>query len=226
MFKPTKYQWIIHKAQKIFPTVTHAIRKRLINNTDFTIISNNCWGGVLYEYFGIQKNSPTIGMYFFASDYLKFIKNLKYYTSIEMKVIPSQKSKYYKKLVEMGSAQAPVGVLDDIEISLLHYHNPEEAIEKWGRRIERINWDNLIVKFSYMNECTYEMLKEFDEIDFSNISEHCKKIMFVPRPMPEFASAIYWKGFEEEKQITNDTYVFNQYFRLIPFLNDKGLIQK
>lgn len=44
--------------------------------------------------------------------------------------------------------------------------------------------------------------------------------------MPEFNSAIYWKGFENETQITNDTYVFNQYFKFTKFMNNKGLIQK
>lgn len=38
---------IIHKVdEKTVPILSNQRRKRL-NNTDFTIISNNCWGGML-----------------------------------------------------------------------------------------------------------------------------------------------------------------------------------
>lgn len=224
MFKPTFYQRVARKMQKSLAPILIPFRRRLLKNDDFTIISNNCWGGICYEYFGMQKKSPTVGMWFFAEDYLKFVKNLKYYTSLQLKIIHPEQSKNYDKLVKMGSESGLVGVLGDIEIILLHYHDPKVAVEKWNRRIERINWNNLIIKFSYMNECTYDMLKEFDELDLSDISSHYKKIMFVPRKMPEFNSAVYIKGFEEEKQITNDTFLFNQYFKLIPFINDEGLV--
>ena len=49
------------------------IRRRNLNNVDFTIISNNCWGGICYEYFNMLKNSPTVGLYFYPDDYIKFI---------------------------------------------------------------------------------------------------------------------------------------------------------
>lgn len=183
-------------------------------------------GGVCYEYFGLRKNSPTIGSWFFAADYLKFLKNLNYYLGQKLFVIDPHDSKQYDKLVELDSTGGLVGVLGDIEIILLHYHDKKIALEKWNRRIDRINPNNLIVKFSYQNECTYEHLKEFDSVDLSYFSKECKKIMFVPKPMPEFASAIYFKGFENDPYIYNDTFTFEKYFELIPFINGKGLIQK
>lgn len=226
MFKPSLYQRFVRKTQRMFPTIMQPIRRKCINNSDFTIISNNCWGGVLYEYFGMQKLSPTVGMWLFAEDYIKFISNLRYYVGLEIQIISPEESKYYEKLITMGSTGGLVGVLDDIEIIMLHFHDKKIAKEKWERRVARINWDNLIFKFSYMNDCTYDMLAEFDKLDFSNISSKYKKIMFVPKPMPEFKSAIYIHGFEDEPQITNDTFVFNQYFKLYSFINGKGLIQK
>lgn len=57
---------------------TSNFRKRKINNIDFTIISNNCWGGLVYESYGLPKNSPTVGMFFMAEEYIKFVSNLKY----------------------------------------------------------------------------------------------------------------------------------------------------
>ena len=117
-------------------------------------------------------------------------------------------------------------MLGDIEIVLLHYHDKKVAYEKWNRRVERINYNNLIFKFSYMNECSYDMLKEFDDLDLSYLSNRVKKLMFVPTPMPEFKSAIYVKGFENSEQITNDTYIFNEYLDIYSFINGKGLKQK
>ena len=31
-------------------------RKKQLKSTDFTIISNNCWGGMIYESYNLQKN--------------------------------------------------------------------------------------------------------------------------------------------------------------------------
>lgn len=56
-------------------------RKHLLHD-DFTIISNNSWGGMTSEVLGLRKNSHTVGWYFFSDDYLKFIERVKYYTSL------------------------------------------------------------------------------------------------------------------------------------------------
>ena len=38
-------------------------RKKQLKSTDFTIISNNCWGGMIYESYNLPKESPTVGNY-------------------------------------------------------------------------------------------------------------------------------------------------------------------
>ena len=35
----------------------------------FTIISNNCWGGLVYQHYNLSYDSPTVGCYFFALTY-------------------------------------------------------------------------------------------------------------------------------------------------------------
>ncbi len=62
-------------------------RGKRLNNTDFSVISNNCLGGIVYEYSGLQKLSPTVGCYYFADDYIKFISRLDYYLKQELKFI-------------------------------------------------------------------------------------------------------------------------------------------
>ena len=54
-------------------------RKRQLKSTDFTIISNNCWGGMIYESYNLPKESPTVGMFFMAKDYIEFLSDLRGY---------------------------------------------------------------------------------------------------------------------------------------------------
>ena len=48
------------------------------------------------------------------------------------------------------------------------------AKEKWERRVKRVNWDNLIIKNSYMCHCDDDLVRKFQTI------KGIKKFMFVP----------------------------------------------
>ena len=194
-----------------------ASRRKRLNNTDFTIISNNCWGGVCYEYFGLPKLSPTVGMYFFAEDYIKFLENFAYYMTKDIDIINGIDSKHADELKKLNQLSYPIGRLgSDIEIIFLHYNNPEIAKEKWMRRIKRINYNNLIFKFSNMNQCTPYLMKRFSDMDLPG-----KKIMFVNRleDIEKYSCAVYYPGYEEDEQIDNDTYYWCKYFDVISLLN-------
>ena len=54
-------------------------RRAELKQTDFTIISNNCWGGMIYESYDLPKETRTVGMFFMASDYIRFLQRLKEY---------------------------------------------------------------------------------------------------------------------------------------------------
>ena len=156
---------VINKIQWNFinPMLANIRKKKLII-TDFTAISNNCWGGRLYEYFNLPKQSPTVGLYFYAADYVNFCSNLKYYLSLDLKIITAEESKYRDDLFRKNEQSVFVGVLDDVELVFLHYHDKDIIKEKWQRRIERINWDEIILKFSFQNNCTDELIREFSRI--------------------------------------------------------------
>lgn len=181
-------------------------------------------GGIVYEYFDLPKLSPTVGCWFFAQDYIKFVSNLKHYLSYPIEISDITESKYYKRLVEMNNVTGLIGRLDDIEVIMLHYHNREEALAKWNRRVKRINYDNLIIKFSYMNDCTDTELSAFDDLDVSDISSHFKKIMFVSKSTDlKYKCAVLYEGYEDGSQIVNDTFYFKKYFDLYSFINDGTL---
>lgn len=189
-----------------------SFRRKKLNNTDFSIISNNCWGGRCYEYFGLQKQSPTVGCYFFAEDYIKLVLDLRNYMSMEIKMIQAEESRYAEELRRRGQMHIPVGILGDIEIVFLHYKDPEVAKQKWERRTKRINWDNLILKFSYMNLCEDAYIHQFEKI------QGIKKVLFTGKPFSEYKEAYVVPG-KEDGHVENDTFYWNRYVDIYSLLN-------
>lgn len=166
-----KYETIRLKIRKYYIKATYKKRKRKIKQEDFTIISNNCWGGMIYQSYGLQYNTPTIGLFFMAEDYIKFVYNIKEYLNYELEFIDFKESKKYKNTQQL--LNYPVAKLKDIEIYFMHYKTKEEAEQKWKRRCERINWDKIIFKFSNQNLCKKEHIEKFLELPVKN------KICFV-----------------------------------------------
>lgn len=177
--------------------------KRSIKSRDFTIISNNCWAGRVYQYLDMPYLSPTAGLYFFAPDYIKFVSDLKHYLDTPLKFIKAEESKYFEELKTRNQLGKPIGILDDVEIVFLHYKSKEEALEKWNRRKERVNFDNIILKFSWMNLCEEEHLEKFDDLPFEN------KILLVDASRKSiYKSGVYYKGEANIQGMKTDTQPF------------------
>lgn len=147
-----------------------------LKNKKVSIISNNCGGGFISQYYGLKYNSPTAGLFFESSDYLRFVKNLKHYLSIELEFIDSEKSKNidYVKSTNMYG-EYPVARLDDIEIYFMHYKTEKEAREKWERRVKRVDFDNLLVILFENETTTEEILREFDSLEINHMEMVFKK---------------------------------------------------
>lgn len=164
-------------------------RSACIKNKDITIISNNCWGGFMYQSCGLQYNSPLIGLYFYAPEYIKFLKDLKNNIEQPINFIPKEKSKYASFI----SKNYIVGVLGNtgIEIVFMHYKTEQEVLEKWERRKKRIHWDNLLVKFSDSDPARNdEYIREFEKLPFEN------KVCFTGKRYNNCNSVIYMREFK------------------------------
>lgn len=191
-------------------------KKRLkkLKNKNITIISNNCYAGLKYENIGLPFLSPTIGLYFFAEDYIKFISNLKHYIlECNLKIIKTSESKYYDYLVEKGQQEKIVGRLDDVEIVFLHYDNENDVIEKWNKRCKRINWDNIIYKFNDQNLCDYKHLEAFHNLKLDN------KICFTAKKYSEFPEFIQIKKYKNKSYVKDDVFFNNKYLNFIDYAN-------
>lgn len=187
--------------------------KRSIKSKNFSVISNNCWAGRLYQYLDMPYLSPTAGLYFFAPDYIKFVSDLHRYLNTPLHFINPEESKYYEEIKKRGQTEKPVGILDDVEIVFLHYKTKEEAEEKWNRRKERVNFDNIILKFSRMDLCTEKEIAEFDSLPFQN------KFILNNRLPLKFKSEVYWNESWNENGILRDTIPFPGNLNIPKLLN-------
>ena len=197
---------------KIYKSTVGKVNNAKIRNKDITIISNNCWAGIFYRNNNLKYLSPTLGLFFMAEDYIKFIYNIKHYMNQDLEFINIENSKhkdYLKKL----NYNSPIGKIEDIEIMFLHYNSNEEAREKWNRRKARINWDNIIYKFSDQNMCTYEHLKKFNDFKAKN------KICFTTRKYDEL-DTIQIKKFEKSENVGDDIKSYKKYFDVYKFINN------
>ena len=198
-----------------------SFRKKRIHNHDFTIICNNCWGGYVYRRYGIPYLTPTVGLYFYADDFVKLCRDLRSYMETPLEFISYTESKYREDLERKGQQNVPIARLDDIEVIFLHYKSQKEAKDKWDRRVKRINYDNLIFKFSKMNRCTEEALMAFDALAYD------KKICFVP---PEDAAsincAIPFQSSAGKTEVVNDTLEYARYIDLNRLINAKKVCGK
>lgn len=204
---------IKEKTEKFFYEIKRFFVKKSIKSKNFSIISNNCWAGRVYQYLDMPYLSPTAGLYFFAPDYIKFVSDLRKYLETPLRFIEPMGSKYYEELKKRNQTDKPIGILDDVEIVFLHYKTKEEAKEKWDRRKERVNYDNIILKFSRMNLCSDKEIEAFCNIPFEN------KFVFNTKRLPKYPSEIYWNGKITNNEILNDTIPFPGPIKLKNVLN-------
>ena len=156
-------------------------RKKLKNN-NFSIIANNCIGGVLYHELDMPFLSPFINLYVEPRDFIKFLKSPHEYLNYELVNVSD----------EMPQENYPVAKLKVILLHGVHYDSFDNLKISFEKRSKRINWSNLYIIMCERDGCTYEDLLEFDKLEYKN------KIVFVHKQMPEVKSAYYIKGTESK----------------------------
>ena len=177
-------EWARYKKRK---------RSRL-KNTDFTIISSNCGGMLIYYDMELPYLTPTVNLSIEMNDFVRMAENLEWYMGQE--------------LVEVkGESSCPVGMLGDVRIQLVHYESFDEGFRKWEERKRRINWDNLFFMGVEKVGGTYETIQKFDRLPYEN------KVIFTHVRYPEFSSAYYIKGFEDRNELGVVTFFKKQFLK-------------
>lgn len=180
------------KTRRFYIGKTSKIRAKELKIRDFSIISNNCWGGFIYQSYNMLYRTPTIGMFIMPEDYLLLVRDLRGYLVSELSFIHSSDSRYSSRLSDISSfGKYPIGKLNDIELHFLHYKDEEEAKSKWTERCKRVNYDRVIYKFNDQNGCTKEQANKFLNAEITN------KIFFSSKWALPNAECVYIKGDKE-----------------------------
>lgn len=122
---------------------------------NFSILSQNCIGGVLYHDMGLQFLSPTVNLYFTGPDFVRFVLNLDHYLDIDP--------------VMAWDETHPVGNLEDITIHFMHYGTCAEAWRDWNRRKARINKGKILVLCTDMENFTEDAFVQWQTIAYPKL---------------------------------------------------------
>lgn len=138
-----------------------------VKRQEINIVSNNCWGGIIYNTLNMECLSPFKNVSIASDDYIKIISNLKHYLAI---------NPIWTGKTQMDANQnraVPMLELDDVLVKCNHDLDAELAIQKWMRRRDKFNWNNILVEMYTDNPAI--------ERAFGKASEqYDKKICFVP----------------------------------------------
>ena len=179
-----------------------------LNNKDFSILSNNCWGGRVYDRYSLPYRTPTIGLWIPPKDYIKLLKKPKSYCNSQLRQINYRESHVADLLIERKKSgrydfdldDLIIGRVEDVDIVFIHYKTFDDAKTKWDRRKQRINWDNLVVKFNDQNECKTEDYQAFLQLPYKN------KLFFTARE--EWCAepyCIFLKQYAKDGYVLSDT---------------------
>lgn len=144
-----------------------------LKRSNVSIISDLCWGGLLYRTLGLRCQSPFRDMFIWNDDYLRLLGNLKQYcTEADLQYL-------HMNTDDRGTRYPMMLLGGDVQLHFNHVSTPEEANEEWEKRVGRINWDNLFV----------EMKADSPESEtaFYKLGQFTKRVCFVP----------YESGFED-----------------------------
>lgn len=112
--------------------------------SNFSIISSDCIGGVLYHDLGLEFTSPTINLFFNNEDYsfLNLVLDPDFYFERPLSFIESQS---YPKAKIIGDANHK-----DVVIKFVHYKTQTEAEQAWNRRVERLCQNKIIIYLKFV----------------------------------------------------------------------------
>ena len=108
-----------------------------LKNKNFSIISDDCWGGRVYTDVGVSYTSPTVNLFFYSSCFLKLVQDLKNYIDKDLEFVTVSKYEIANQSRMNSGKNYPIGTLGDIEVHFLHSKDNKDALTKWNYRKTR-----------------------------------------------------------------------------------------
>lgn len=177
--------------QQYFPQLIELVSSKT------SVITNNCFAGLIMQDLNMEYNSPTLGLYFMFPDYIEFLQHLEFYLK-EAKIVFLEQSRcdLANQRRQQSKAWYPIGLLGGkVEIQFLHYHSEDEASDKWYRRAARVNMDDLVVIGMDQNLCSIHDIEMFDKMPYE------RKLFFSTHNLPQLKSNVYVQEFSDMGQV-------------------------
>lgn len=184
--------YIIRKA------IRNKIERKFLKNSDFTIISQNCIGGVMLHDLGQSFNTPTINLFMTSNDYIIFLENLKSYIGHKLSFVPSEKN-YPKAQITVMSSEGE----KTINLYFPHDNDENKIQSDWERRSKRVRYDNLFIIAIDRDGLTPEILERFNKLSYKN------KILLSSKKYLQYPFVQYYKKYKNEKQLTSMLKIVN-----------------
>lgn len=104
------------------------LKRTRLKNHSFSLIANNCCGGVIYNSLGERFNSPTINLFIRTEHYFDFLENLKLCLNTEITDISNS------SISNFPVGQIKISEQKTIDLHFVHYSSFAEAKQKWSER--------------------------------------------------------------------------------------------
>jgi uncharacterized protein (DUF1919 family) len=168
--------------------------RRALRQRSFTIISNDCWGADVYRALGLPYQTPFVGMAIYGPCFIALLRDLR--ALLDQPLCFTSETRYEECALRREAKRwyFPIATLGgEVELHFGHARSPEEAADKWYRRLQRIDWDNLYFKFADgKDDITAEHVAEFDQLPYE------RKVALVSRPYPNLTSTVCIRRYEQD----------------------------
>lgn len=162
---------------------------------DISIFCNNCIGAFVAHDFNLPFNSPTVNLMIPPADFIEYVSNLDEFNGKDIIQIKE------------GVDNWPKGLLGNkVHIHFIHYKTFEDGVIAWNRRACRINKDKMFFILVETDGCSYDDLKNFDNLPYLN------KIALTHKHYPDIKCSFKIKGFEKKGAVI-DSY---RYYKFLP----------
>lgn len=105
--------------------------QRRLRGVEFSIVSNNCWGGHVYQCLGRPYLTPFVGLFLSPTAYLNLLGDFERLMAYPISFKTISDEPWINLLRDTYTHRWPIGCLGDgVEIQFMHYLTEGEASEK------------------------------------------------------------------------------------------------
>jgi uncharacterized protein (DUF1919 family) len=214
----------LKKLKRLNPISQNTVTTPELSPNPPTIIANNCWAGAAYQDLGVSYHSPFVGLFLFPSCYIKLLTDLRHYLESPLTFTTHSRYPWVNQARQRGQVY-PIGLLNrQVELHFVHYATPQDAWDKWTRRVKRMDLshpERFFFKFCDRDRCQPAHIAAFDQLDYPN------KVCFTSQPYPDLSSVVWIQACQPQAEVVNGYALYplcRQYFDVKAWFNRRSAL--